>query len=723
MQYLSVFPFNSVPYSLTYSSQTEMPVGTLVRIHVKSQTKMGIVCEIFSNKPQTNFPIFEIEKRLSTEPVLSQENLNLIQWLSRYYACSLSVAFETALPAFLRSGKTFSQEFTLLITDCPAHFSTRAKKLKEIYHWIEQNPFVTLKTFRENYPKHAKHLKQLIEQNYVALHPLVSEKIQSETNLTSFGLNSEQKTVLEDLETDLNQKNYSTHLLWGITGSGKTEIYHALIQKAKDLGLQTLYLVPEITLSEQALSKLKLRLNEKQIRVGVWHSKISDSEKMRVWQQAIHGEIDVVLGTRSALFVPLKSPGLTIVDEEHEPSYKQSENPRYHGRDLAIYRAYLTHSLCLLGSATPSIESWANVQQRKYKLHKLSQRPSGQCLPKIEVADMRYEKPSFEGSYVLSNLLREKINACLDRNEQALLFLNRRGYAPYLYCPHCETRLECPHCHSNFVFHKNDQSFRCHICESKIKAYSQCKKCHTPLKLSCGLGTQRVEACLKQIYKTARILRLDSDVLSQHTDWYNDILQHNYDIIIGTQMLAKGLDFPNLSLVGMIQADGQAFSEDFRANERAFQLLIQVSGRSGRSLKTGEVVVQTFSPEADYIRCGLKQDVQFFLDQEYRLRQHYQFPPFRHMIRHIFKCRSENILNYAVQQWSLFLKQNLTKSFEVLGPSSPYLDKINNYHRLHMLYLVPHILKQLPELQQLRQQFKMPKNIIDLWDVDPIDFR
>ena len=376
-----------------------------------------------------------------------------------------------------------------------------------------------------------------------------------------------------------------------------------------------------------------------------------------------------------------------------------------------------------MGTATPSVETWVNIKTNKYDLHRLILRANGQPLPKVYVVDMNYEKPNFEGTYILSALLREKISERLDNHEQTLLFLNRRGYSPYLYCPKCETRLTCPHCNTNLVFHKQGQMLRCHICDYQVATYTKCLKCGTALKLSRGLGTQRIEACLRQLYKTARILRLDSDVIQVQPHWYEDILAHRYDIIIGTQMLAKGLDFPLITLVGMIQADGLNSVEDFRNAERMFQLIVQVSGRAGRSKKAGEVVLQTFSPHSDCITYGSKMDVENFLNKEYSFREKYRYPPFRRMIRHIFRSRSEKVLSYVVEQWKLFLLKNNVCDFEILGPAQPSLNKINGYYRMHLIYLTKNILGMLPKLQTLRQAFKLPSNMIDLLDVDPIDFR
>lgn len=724
MFYLDVLPFVSIPHSLTYTSSSLVPTGSLVRVRVRNRTTVGIVKDCSEISPGGSFKFSAIEGIIYDIPVVNVDNIQIIEWLVRYYGCTLNAAIETALPGPIRQGKMLPVSYSLNVADREVHFSTQSVRQKEMYEWIQEHPMCSLEALLKVFPKQSAVLKRLIANGYVTKTECDGTDLSVEEEVhEDFSLTDEQQNAFSAIKNEWEFWEKRPQVLWGVTGSGKTEIYHKLIGEAKKREQQVIYLVPEIMLSEQALHRLQKHLSKHKIRSAAWHCHLSDTDRLKTWNQAIRGQIDVILGTRSALFIPLKNLGLIIIDEEHEPSYKQSENPRYHGRDLAIYRAHIAHALCVLGTATPSVETWANVKAKKYCMHRLSSRVNGRPLPKVYVADMRYEKPNFEGTYVLSSLLREKISERLDKQEQVLLFLNRRGYSPYLYCPKCETRLSCPHCNTHLVFHKKGQSLCCHICGYQTAAYSKCLKCGAVLKLSCGLGTQRIEACLSQLYKRARVLRLDSDVIQTQPHWYEDILSHRYDIIIGTQMLAKGLDFPLVTLVGMIQADGQNSIEDFRSAERTFQLIVQVSGRSGRSKKPGEVVLQTFSPDSDCITFGSKMDVENFLNREYGFRETYHYPPFRRMIRHIFRSRSEKILLYSVEQWRLFLLKNGIQDLEVLGPAQPNLNKINNYYRMHLLYLTKNILGTLPKIQALRQSFKLPSNMIDLLDVDPIDFR
>ena len=389
MFYVDVLPLRSVDRALTYSTPQPLQVGMLVHIRVRGRRTVGLVTKVSSIAPEADYALVPIEGSLYETPVVYEDNLAIIQRVADYYMCPLGTVLETALPAFLRIGKVFKKEFFLHITDVTALFSARAVQQAAIYRWLEQHPFVSEAEFRKNFPKGTPFLKRLIEKKYAER--CEQPPLEAGNSDTLLPLIDEQEKVFEKLRAALRAGKFSAHVLFGVTGSGKTELYHALTAEAKNLELQTLYLVPEILLSAQALAKIKLRLSAYGIRVGLWHSRLSDGERMRVWQGALNGTIDVILGTRSAVFLPFKRLGLVIVDEEHEPSYKQSEIPRYHGRDLALYRARLNNALCVLGSATPSVESWNEARCGHYELHTLTQRPSGQPLPKVFLADMNQD--------------------------------------------------------------------------------------------------------------------------------------------------------------------------------------------------------------------------------------------------------------------------------------------------------------------------------------------
>ncbi|MDR2396583.1 MAG: primosomal protein N' [Puniceicoccales bacterium] len=722
--FVEVLPFIGTYQGLIYRGIPGLQVGSMVKIQVRNRVCLGIVKTLKVHPTEVCCSYQTVLDVVFDKPVLTFELILLVEWLVRYYGCTLSTAFETILPAMIRQGKTYLPEYGLRIMRCAAIFRKNSVKQKAIYQWLQQRGDIAYNQAMRQFPKSSQAIQALIGKGYVEkfkvepVHQVAPVMINQ-----PFQLTDEQMRIVHSIRHNFSKKIHSTHVLLGVTGSGKTEIYHQLISYAQQLGLQTLYLVPEIALTEQALKKISLRLCLNEVKVEIWHSRLREKERLRIWENVLRGEIDVVLGTRSALFLPLCRLGLVIIDEEHEPAYKQSDTPRYHGRDLALRRALLNHSVCVLGSATPSLETWFNVQNGRYKLHRIVHRPYNRCLPKVHTVNMSFEKPNFEGAFVLSTLLREKLSDRLDRKEQSLLFLNRRGYAPLLRCDVCGKYATCPCCSAHLVYHRSQQIAKCHACERILPIPKVCPHCGGFFEKSRGLGTQRIEVCLQKLYPRARVLRLDADTISSNPDWYEQMLSQRYDILVGTQMIAKGLDFPKVTLVGLIQADGQLNVNDFRAAERTFQLLVQVGGRAGRASQIGEVVVQTFSPDAACIQLGVAGKVEDFLNQECRLRSRYGYPPYRHIIRQILRSHSENVLAYTCLQWDLFLRKNLqSEDIEILGPAVPPLSKVNNYYRQHALFFSQDVLGSLPHLMQLQQKFRWPINVTTTWDVDPVDF-
>ncbi|MDR0647409.1 MAG: primosomal protein N' [Puniceicoccales bacterium] len=722
--FVEVLPLIGTHRGLIYHGIPGLQVGSMVKIQVRNRVCLGVVKALEVRPTEACCSYQTVLDVVFDKPVLTSDLILLAEWLVRYYGCTLSTAFGAILPAMVRQEKTYLPTYGLRLTRCVAIFRENSIRQRAIYRWLQQQGDTTYHRVVKQFPKSSQVIQALIGKGYVEKFPMEPTYPSVPDSIsTPFHLTDEQMRVVHSICPDFSKKIHSTHVLLGVTGSGKTEIYHQLILYARQLGLQTLYLVPEIALTEQALKKISLRLCLNEVKVEVWHSRLGERERLRIWENALNGTIDVVMGTRSALFLPLGRLGLVIVDEEHEPAYKQSDTPRYHGRDLAIHRALLNNSVCVLGSATPSLETWFNVQNGQYTLHRIVHRPYNRCLPKVYTVNMSFEKPNFEGAFMLSTLLREKLSDRLDRKEQSLLFLNRRGYAPFLQCNACGKYATCPCCSAHLVYHRSQQVAKCHACERTLPMPKMCPHCGGFFEKSRGLGTQRIEACLQRLYPRARVLRLDADTVSSNPDWYEQMLSQRYDILIGTQMIAKGLDFPNVTLVGVIQADGQLNVNDFRAAERTFQLLVQVGGRAGRADQMGEVVVQTFSPDAPCVQLGVAGNVEDFLNQECRLRDRYGYPPHRHIMRQILRSHSESVLAYACQQWDSFLQKNLqSEHIAILGPAVPPLGKVNNYYRQHVLFFSRDVLKDLPCLMQLQRQFRWPINVATLWDVDPVDF-
>lgn len=730
--YVEILSFVGFRRGLIYLVPCELRVhiGSLVCINIRGKRALGIV-KRFCERP-LNYDVSEISHVIYDFPVLTEDLIRLAEWLTEYYGINFAQSFECILPAIIRKGKVARKKIILkaanALKDNDLHkLKKRAPKQYDAYQFVLSNGQIYYDE-AVNIFSHAI-IKALIDKEILTryegdedlLGTLCNEKI--DINLTD-----EQLDVVERLKKLLSANEYCTNLLFGVTGSGKTEIYHNLIRElCENTDKNVIYLLPEIALSEQAMSKIQSRLGLDGISSIIWHSKLSEQERLASWSRVIRGNVRVVIGTRSALFMPIKNIGMIIVDEEHEPSYKQSESPRYHGRDVAVYRAFLNNALCLLGTATPSLESWHNVKIGKYGIVSLTKRAYARKMPKISIVDMRYEKPNFEGSFILSALLREKIAQRLDNKEQTLLFLNRRGYATTIQCKNCGKTIQCKYCNVSLVYHKTSNSMQCHLCGHIYEFINKCPYCNKYSLTLLGLGTQRVESCITRLFPHAKVLRMDTDNLAKNKDiaktWMNDVKNGNYDIIIGTQMIAKGLDFPNITLVGLLNADSHLNANDFRAEERTFQLLTQVSGRAGRANKPGEVIIQTFTPTADCIKMAVDNSVEPFLNKELLTRKKHNYPPFTHIIRHILRSRSEKVLEFFAKAWIDFANTELQKDFfELIGPTKPSQEKINGFYRMHALFFTKNVKTFLPNLLEIREKFKSHHSVIDIFDVDPLDF-
>ena len=442
-------------------------------------------------------------------------------------------------------------------------------------------------------------------------------------------------------------------LLHGVTASGKTEIYLRAAQAMRERGRQTLVLVPEIALSSQVVAEFRRRFGG---RIGLLHSSLGVGERRRTWELASRGALDVVVGARSAVFAPLAKLGLIVVDEEHEPAYKQSERLRYHGRDVAVRRAQMLGIPILLGSATPSLESLANAARGKYQHVRLAERVDGRALPHVRVVDLRREA---SGAGLLTPTLRAAVGTRLERGEQTMLFLNRRGHSHHSQCRGCGYVPECPHCDIALTLHLHPRSWRCHYCDHVQPATAQCPTCRAEMFRYSGSGTQRAERELSAAFPTARIVRLDTDVARDRasaTDVVAAFRRGDADILVGTQMIAKGFDFPNVTLVGVLDADVGLHLPDFRSTERTYQLLVQVSGRSGRGQIAGEVYVQTCTPDHPAIAAAVLHDERAFLDHELRQRREAHYPPFVRLAALTFAGKDEQAVEQAASAVAAFLR-------------------------------------------------------------------
>ena len=529
---------------------------------------------------------------------------------------------------------------------------------------------------------------------------------------------------MDAIHGDIEQSKFSVRLLHGVTGSGKTEVYLNAIEKVVASGGGVIFLVPEVALAPQTVGRVRGRLEARGVHTVVWHSHLSEGERYDAWKALASGEAHVVVGARSAVFAPVKNLQLIIVDEEHEPSYKQDESPRYNGRDVAVYRAFLNKAVCVLGSATPSLESLYNVEKGKYAVDRILNRVDNRELPKIHVVDMCRETSPEKAASPISRLLADKLRDRYEKQEQSILFLNRRGFSTSMMCPDCGYVAGCDHCSIPKTYHRTDKRLRCHLCGEEEPVPLRCPKCQSTAIRMRGKGTQKIEDIVQKILPSARIHRMDADSMSKKNLYrkiLNDFRTGKIDILVGTQMIAKGLDFPNVTLVGLVDADMSLHIEDFRAAERTFQLVVQVSGRSGRGERAGEVVIQTHTPHAPPIQFARKSDFDGFQLEELEQRREFNYPPFRHLIRHLFRGRNPDKVNFYIDQWTKLVEKELGDKIEIRGPAPAPIEKIRDEYRFQLWYFAPSASAVIGTITALRESFKMDKEVIDQMDVDPMN--
>ncbi len=662
-------------YGVPDSIISKIKAGSRVSITIRGNECKGTVLTLSETSK-----IYKIEPILEvlSEDCLSEDLFKLISWMSSYYCTSINKSLLSVLPSSIK--KNFKEQRQLLI-------EKNVTQLKLITYCEE---------IRSKYPKQAKVLDiilintngilltELLQKNQITKGPvktlienkiLKSKKVQVNNNSIENEeffqtkpkiLSGEQQNTLQEIDKSISSNLFETHLIHGITGSGKTEIYLQAISKALSFGKGVIMLVPEISLTMQTIEQLKSRL---QTKIAILHHKLSDRERFDTWHKIRKKEIQVVIGARSAIFSPVPNLGLIIVDEEHENSYKQSdEAPCYHARDIAVMRGKITSSTVILGSATPSIESYFNAKNGKYKLHTLTHRPINVTRPKVEIVDMKDEMKKNGGFTLFSDILLQKIKKRIEDGEQTLLFLNRRGYYTCQVCSSCFKTQKCHHCDTSLTYHKSENILSCHICSFTLKPpIEKCINCGAVETLKYrGPGTEQVERSLHSIFKDVKTLRIDRDT-TKHKGSLDKIFKQfrsgKGDILIGTQMIAKGLHFPNVTLVGILNADSSLNIPDFRSDEHTFSLITQVAGRSGRGDLPGEVIIQSILPNHKVINLASNENYLEFFTMELKEREMFDYPPFSKLVKIIFSGKDcDKVKNYA-EDFKNMLAAKLNGSF------------------------------------------------------------
>ena len=577
--------------------------------------------------------------RVNTEGIsVESELIQVASFLKEKYGSTMIQALRTVLPVKTKMKPKEEVFITLSIEKDTAqqllcewerkHFAARARFLSTLLKKERMRKEEAVKTC--NFP--LKELRKLSEQGIIKLESRIKYRKpfpELVTRKQGWPLNDEQRAIVDNFKEEYRKGERRTYLLYGITGSGKTEVYLSLINEVLAAGRQVIVLIPEISLTYQTVRRFYERFGE---RIAVINSRMSKGEKSDACERIRAGEADVIIGARSALFAPAERLGLIVIDEEHDGAYKSDTSPKYHARETAIYRAKLCGASVVLGSATPSVEAYAHALNGEYQLWTLKKRAGNAILPKTQIVDLREEFKKGNRS-IFSEELHKKITECLERKEQIMLFLNRRGFAGFVSCRACGQVIKCPHCDVTLTYHRNGK-LRCHYCGHEEVFTKQCPICKSPHVAAFGLGTEKVEAALHQEFPAARVLRMDMDTTKRkhaHEEMLAAFAAGKADILLGTQMIVKGHDYANVTLVGILAADLSLHEQDFRSGEKTFQLLCQAAGRAGRGEKAGNVIIQTYSPEHYAIVAAARHSYENFFKEEYTYRKLMAYPPCAHM--------------------------------------------------------------------------------------------
>ena len=659
--------------------ENNIKIGVRVRIPFGNMILDGFVLGISDNSSYDNSKIKDIINVIDDEPVLNKEMLLLGKYMSDNLLASLSSCYQVMLPKALKA------EVKSNIKIKYDRYLHRIKSIEEIDRYIDNckyesqiNLLCKLKEGDILITKMSSSINTIIKYGFATIiyEECKRYKYDGISNYKRVNLTDKQRLVSDTIISSFGKSD--TFLLYGVTGSGKTEVYMDVIEKVLNSGKTAIMLVPEIGLTPQIVGKFISRFGDV---ISVLHSKLSDSERYDEYRKITNGESKIVIGTRSAIFVPFNNIGVIIIDEEHTSSYKQDNNPRYSAINVAEWRSKYHNCPLVLGSATPSLESFAKAGNHVYKLLSLTERAGGSVLPNVNIVDMKEEVK--KGNFILSDILKNKIGEVLDRGEQAIILLNRRGYSSTISCKECGYVYKCPNCDITYTYHKSSNNLKCHYCGYSMVLPNKCSICGSDNLKDYGLGTEKLEETLNSLYK-ARIVRMDVDTTSkkgQHQKIIDDFGEHKYDILIGTQMIAKGLDFPLVTLVGVVSIDSSLTSPDYRASENTFQLLSQVSGRAGRSENKGEVIVQTFNPDHYAITLAKNHDYIDFYKEEMKVRKMLKYSPYYYMVLVSITSKDYELGFKEANKIGSYIRNNINKDSIVLGPTMANMFKVNNiYH-------------------------------------------
>lgn len=702
-------------YIVPFEYIENIKIGMRVKVPFASRELEGFVLDLVNNADD-NYELKEIISIVDEKPILNNELLHLGQFMSKKYFSTLISCYQTMLPKALKAQNktTINKKMIKYVELCSNSFPKLKPNQEKIVEYLRING----KVKKEEVNKISVSGVNTLIKNGIIIESLIEEY-----RLVTKDINKEKETFKLTVEQQeaknkiLSQTQSSVFLLHGVTGSGKTVVYMEIVEEMLNRGKDSIFLVPEISLTPQMVYHFKSRFGDE---VAVLHSRLSEGEKYDEYRKIVEGKVHIVVGARSAVFAPFKNLGAIIIDEEHTTSYKQDNNPKYSAIEIAIERAKNNNAIVILGSATPSLETYARSIKGLYTLVELKHRVNTNNLPLVEIVDMSKEK---HGGSIFSSRLITEVNKRLEEHEQIILLLNRRGYSSFITCSNCGYTAKCPHCDITLTYHKTSNTLRCHYCGYADKMNDICPSCGEKAIKTLGTGTEKVEEEIKKVFN-ARVVRMDLDTTSKkgsHEKIITAFKNHEYDILLGTQMIAKGLDFSNVTLVGVINADTSLMIPNYRSNEYTFQLLMQTAGRSGRGEKKGSVIIQTFNPEHYAITLASKHDYIDFFKQEMEVRRKLSYPPYYYLIYIKVIGKDYNKISIESNKIASILTREL-KNSKILGPTTCSVFKLNGLFRFGIIIKYKKEEKMEEVLQSLVNHYKGNQTVkVDI-DINPNNF-
>ncbi|MFO7815477.1 MAG: primosomal protein N' [Halanaerobiales bacterium] len=710
----------------------KIEVGMAVNIKFGNRKLRAFVLKVKEKTDLEEDKIKKIDSLISNQKFFDDKDLKLYRWVSDYYCALLISVIKAAVPTAVFKGKTSKKVIRSVILNIEqskidkhlTNLEKRAPSQYEVLNYFKNYPGqIKIKKLLAKLDVYRGAVKRLVKKGLLKYIESVERRIPykdfEQEMVEELEPTEAQKTVLAKINSTLFEKKSKTYLLHGVTGSGKTEVYMQLIKEVLKEGRGAILLVPEISLTPVMVKRFYSRFGEE---IAVLHSALSSGERYDEWRSIKRGRAKIVIGARSAIFAPVENLGIIIIDEEHENSYKQGTHPFYHAREVAQKRAQISNIDLVLGTATPSIESYYQAKEGDYEYLSLPNRIDNKLMPPVEIINMKEELKKGNPS-IFSEYLKERLEIVLKNGQQAILFLNRRGYSSFVLCRSCGEVIKCDNCDISMTYHRDKGELICHYCGNSKKVPKYCPNCSSKYIKDFGIGTERIEREIKNIFPDAEVARMDYDTTTRkgsHRKILEKLEKAEIDILVGTQMVAKGHDYPNVLLVGVVTADTIMNLPDFRSSERTFQLLTQVAGRTGRGKKEGKVAIQTYSPEHYSVLAAKEHDYEYFYNKEIPLRKSLQYPPFTYLVNITMVHKNKNKAEKAAEKLYNYIKQYEVE--KIIGPSPAPIERVRGEYRIQLMLKFTEVDVRTEVMMKIKEDFlkKISMNVKYNIDVDPI---